>query len=165
MKADAVNRWLTLGANLGVLFGIILLIAELNQNSVLMRAQIFNDRADQGIDLFMSVSESPELSDIVGVEYGFGTPELAAAFSILTRTEKIQYRWFVRADRYRIENLLYQQALGILEYDVGPVVSGRRIIIKYEVMFEDGLFGESAPTLGRLRRLISEVEELNPQNN
>ncbi len=165
MKADVVNRWLTLGANLGVLIGIILLIAELNQNSVLMRGQIFNERAGQGIDLFMSVAESTELSDIVGVEYGSGTPELAAAFSKLTRTQKIQYRWFVRADRYRIENLLYQQTLGILEYDEGSVVSGRRIIKKYEVMFEDGLFGEDPPTLGRLRRLISAAEETNPQNN
>ena len=164
MKADAVNRWLTLGANFGVLVGIILLVAELNQNSELMRAQIFNERSGQGIDLFMSVAESPQLSDIVGVEFGSG-PELAAAFSKLTRTQKIQYRWFVRADRYRIENLLYQQALGILEYDRGPVVLGRQIIEKYEVMSEDGLFGENPPTLGRIRRLISEVEEIKPRNN
>ena len=33
MKAAKLNRWLTLGANLGVLVGIFLLIAELNQNS------------------------------------------------------------------------------------------------------------------------------------
>jgi hypothetical protein len=52
LKADAINRWLTLGANLGVLVGIFLLIAELNQNSTLMRAQIFNDRAGHGIALF-----------------------------------------------------------------------------------------------------------------
>jgi len=165
MKADAVNRWLTLGANFGVLIGIILLIAELNQNSVLMRGQIFNERASQGIDLFVSVAESPELSDIIGVGFASDTSELAAEFSKLTRTQKIQYGWFVRADRYRIENLLYQQVLGILEYDGGPVNTGRRIIKTYEVMFEDGLLGENPPPLGRLRRLISEAEEMNPQNN
>ncbi len=81
MKADAVNRWLTLGANLGVLVGIILLIAELNQNSVLMSGQIFNERAGQGIDLFMSVAESPELSDIIGVGFASDTSESAAEFS------------------------------------------------------------------------------------
>jgi hypothetical protein len=43
MDSDRINRWLTLGANVGVLVGIILLVLELNQNSVLMRAQIFND--------------------------------------------------------------------------------------------------------------------------
>ena len=42
MKPDNLNKWLTLGANVGVLIGIILLVAELNQNSTLMRAQIFN---------------------------------------------------------------------------------------------------------------------------
>jgi hypothetical protein len=165
MKADTVNRWLTLGANFGVLVGIILLVAELNQNSVLMRAQIFNERSGQGIDLFMSVAESPELSDIAGVQFGMGTPEIAVAYSKFTQTQKIQFRWFVRADRYRIENLLYQQALGILDYDPGPANSGRLIIKRYEVMFEDGLFGENPPGLGRIRRLISAVEEMNPQNN
>lgn len=164
MKADTVNRWLTLGANFGVLVGIILLVAELNQNSVLMRAQIFNERSGQGIDLFMSVAESPELSDIAGVQFGMGTPEIAAAYSNLTQTQKIQFRWFVRADRYRIENLLYQQALGILDYDTGPANSGRLILMRYEVMFEDGLFGENPPGLERLRRLISDVEEMKPQN-
>ena len=67
MKADAINRWLTLGANLGVLIGIFLLIAELNQNSTLMRAQIFNDRAGHGIALFTSIAESSELSEIDGL--------------------------------------------------------------------------------------------------
>jgi hypothetical protein len=165
MKADAINRWLTLGANVGVLIGIILLVAELNQNSVLMRAQIFNERAGQAIDVFMPVAESPELSNIVGIDYDLSTPDYAAAFSNLTRTQKVQYRWFVRADRYRVENLLYQQALGILEYDAGPVDLGHQIIKKYEVMIEDGQFGENPPGLRRLRRLISEVEETNPQNN
>lgn len=38
MDAEKVNRWLTLGANLGVLVGIVLILTELNQNSELMRA-------------------------------------------------------------------------------------------------------------------------------
>jgi hypothetical protein len=46
---------------------IILLVAELNQNSVLMRTQIFNDRSGQGIDLFTAVADSPQLSEIMGV--------------------------------------------------------------------------------------------------
>ena len=33
MDADKINRWLTLGANLGVLVGLLLLITELKQNA------------------------------------------------------------------------------------------------------------------------------------
>ena len=46
MDSDRLNRWLTLGANLGVLVGIILILIELNQNADLMRAQMTNARAE-----------------------------------------------------------------------------------------------------------------------
>ena len=111
MKTNNLNQWLTLAANFGVLVGLILLIAELNQNSTLMRAQIFNDRASQGIDLFMTMADSSELSEIDGLLRSSGFPINAAAFSELTPTQKNQYYWLVRADRYRVENLLYQQLL------------------------------------------------------
>lgn len=42
MKAISVNSWLTLGANLGVLIGIILTLVELNQNATMMRGQTRN---------------------------------------------------------------------------------------------------------------------------
>lgn len=48
MDSDRLNKWLTLGANVGVLIGIILLVIELNQNRDMMRshlkAQGFNSR-------------------------------------------------------------------------------------------------------------------------
>jgi hypothetical protein len=46
MDSNKVNRWLTLGANLGVLVGIVLILIELNQNSELMRAQMIQSRTD-----------------------------------------------------------------------------------------------------------------------
>ena len=47
MDSENLNRWLTLGANLGVLIGIILILIELNQNAALMRAQMSQARSDQ----------------------------------------------------------------------------------------------------------------------
>ncbi len=44
MDSDRLNRWLTLGANLGVLVGIIFLAAEIRQNSDLARLQFAEDR-------------------------------------------------------------------------------------------------------------------------
>jgi len=35
MNTDRVNKWLTLGANVGVLAGLILLVAEIRQNTEL----------------------------------------------------------------------------------------------------------------------------------
>ena len=163
MKADAINRWLTLGANLGVLVGIFLLIAELNQNSTLMRAQIFNDRAGHGIALFTSIAESSELSEIDGLLAESGFPENADVYSKLTRTQKSQYLWLVRADRFRIENLLYQMALGISEPYSGTVFVGHLLIRKYEVFFEDDaseniLQFRGVLHINRLEQLVAEVE-------
>jgi hypothetical protein len=165
MKAKNLKQWLTLGANLGVLVGLILLIAELNQNSTLMRAQIFNNRADQGIAQFMTMAESSELSEIDGLLRSSGFPENAAAFSQLTSTQKYQYFWLLRADRFRVENLLYQQLLGILENDPGPVVSGHLIIRKYEAMNEDDQFSQKQLVINRLRLLVSEVEKKHQQDS
>jgi hypothetical protein len=47
MDSDRISRWLTLGANLGVLAGILLILFELNQNADLMRAQMIQARVDQ----------------------------------------------------------------------------------------------------------------------
>ncbi len=44
MDSDRLNRWLTLGANLGVLVGIIILAVEIRQNSSLARLQFSDDR-------------------------------------------------------------------------------------------------------------------------
>jgi len=39
VDSDRVNRWLTLGANVAVLVGLIFLIVEIRQNGAAMRAQ------------------------------------------------------------------------------------------------------------------------------
>jgi len=36
MDFDRLNKWLTLGANLGVLLGILLLVVEVRQNQEIM---------------------------------------------------------------------------------------------------------------------------------
>ena len=46
MDSDRLNRWLTLGANVGVLIGLIILIVEIGQNTDIMRAQMAQSRAD-----------------------------------------------------------------------------------------------------------------------
>jgi len=40
MNVDRLNRWITLGANIGILVGLVLVVYEIRQNSDLVRAQI-----------------------------------------------------------------------------------------------------------------------------
>ena len=65
MDKDRLNRWLTLGANLGVLVGIILLIFELGQNREMMRAQTRNEISVQLVDLLSQVANGDHLSGLV----------------------------------------------------------------------------------------------------
>jgi hypothetical protein len=81
LDSDQLNRWLTLGANLGVLVGIILLVIELDQNRDMMRAQIRNELARGGADILLSVIHDREFADTL-VRAGAGEPH--------TGTEELQ---------------------------------------------------------------------------
>ena len=152
MKSDNVNRWLTLFANFGVLVGILLLLIELNQNSIVMKAQISNERAGQGIELFMSIAESRELSRIDGILLDSGFPKDRSAISELSATEKRQYYWYLRAQRLLIENVLYQQTLGVV-HDSGVVFRAKELLPKLKAF---GAIGNS----GRFELLLSDVERM-----
>lgn len=54
MDADKVNKWLTLGANLGVLAGIILVAFEINQASLTSNAEMINSFQDRWVTIDMS---------------------------------------------------------------------------------------------------------------
>jgi len=62
-RADRLNRWLTLGANLGVLLGLIILIVEVHQNASLTRLSIEISKNALGADIEMSLAQ-PEQAEI-----------------------------------------------------------------------------------------------------
>ena len=65
MDSDRANRWLSLAANLGVLIGIILLVAELDQNREMMRAQTRNELSRGVLELLGSLVENKNLADVM----------------------------------------------------------------------------------------------------
>jgi hypothetical protein len=152
MTSDSLNRWLTLAANLGVLVGIILLLVELDQNATMMEAQISNERSSQGIDIFMAMADSAELSQIDATLRDSGFPDDTVALEQLTPGQYRQYSWYLRAERFRLENLLYQQTLGI-DSDPGPIFAARFLIPKLDAVGGMG-------TTRRLESLIEEVEQM-----
>ncbi len=58
MKFESLNRWLTLGANVGVVVGIVFLIVEVNQNTVATRITA-RDSATQGHIDYMALAVDP----------------------------------------------------------------------------------------------------------
>ena len=64
MESDKVNRWLTLGANIGVLIGIILLIVELDQNREMIRAQTRNDISQQLANRLLTVAGNSQMASL-----------------------------------------------------------------------------------------------------
>ena len=108
MDSERLNRWLSLGANIGVLVGIGLLIFELQQNREMIRAQTRTQLA-QGVSELLTAN----MSD-------------AAYASILHRgnrgeqlTDLEQYQY----DRHRNafiaynENVVYQYKIGLYDTD------------------------------------------------
>ena len=55
MNADRVNRWLTLGANIGVVIGLVLVAYQINQEADLIRVQLFSDATDSRCEFKQAV--------------------------------------------------------------------------------------------------------------
>ena len=65
MDSDRLNRWLTLGANLGVLVGIALLLVDLDQNRGMMRAQTRDQIATALIELQIATGTNRQLVELL----------------------------------------------------------------------------------------------------
>jgi hypothetical protein len=46
MKTDRITRWLTLGANIGVVLGLLLVAIQIRQEAELTKIQLFSDHTD-----------------------------------------------------------------------------------------------------------------------
>ncbi|MFP4335135.1 MAG: hypothetical protein ACLFQC_06620 [Wenzhouxiangella sp.] len=62
-RADRLSRWLTLGANLGVLLGLIILIIEVHQNASLTRLSLEVSKNALLADIELSLAQ-PEQAEI-----------------------------------------------------------------------------------------------------
>jgi len=87
MDTEKLNRWLSLGANLGVLVGIIFLAIELQQNNELLQAQTEYNYFANSISNSSELRTSEEFGDLLAK---IGTGE------DLTASERIRADAFVR---------------------------------------------------------------------
>lgn len=106
MTADRLNRWLTLGANVGVLVGIVLVILELDQNRDMMRAQIRHELAMGIVELLQVPASDPQLAGIL---------HRARAGDELTPEESFQFEMRTNALLRYWEDVHYQYRLGLYD--------------------------------------------------
>lgn len=106
MKGERLHRWLTLGANLGVLIGILLLIAELSQNLTAVRAQTRHDLSSDIVELFTQVAGNAQLASV---------RRRADSGEPLTPDETYQYDLITRAFFRYWEDVHYQFRQGLYD--------------------------------------------------
>jgi len=101
-----LTRWLTLGANIAVLAGIVLLIVELDQNRQQMRAQTRHELAMGIVDLLQIPAANPQLAEVLF---------RAKAGAALTPTEMFQFELRTNALFRYWEDVHYQYRLGLYD--------------------------------------------------
>jgi hypothetical protein len=105
MNADKLNSWLTLGANVGVVIGLALLVYEINQNTEMMQAQINQNRTDTSMSEQQAVYNSDYVPALdVKIKNG----------EQLSDEELIRYDHIFRAFNRNMDNQLWQYDHGFL---------------------------------------------------
>lgn len=113
LESDRLNRWLTLGANIGVLIGLVLLIVEIQQNSDLVRAEIEQTRSEAYVEWLRESAGNDQILDLYvtmdTLEGSFGE-----RFAQLEPIERMRYRQILEARFYDYENLFGQYKDGFV---------------------------------------------------
>ena len=106
MDTDRVNRWMSRGASIGVLAGIILLAYEINQATLTTRAEIVNSYQDRWVTIDLSWQDR---------EFAATWAKAMEDPNELTLTEMIQLNGFMWSYFDHIETRRVLWDLGILD--------------------------------------------------
>jgi hypothetical protein len=140
VKTEELNSWLSLGANIGVVIGLALLIYEINQNSALMEAQINQNRTDSAL-AEQQADFNSDYMPAIRVKVASGVE--------LTAEELYRHSYWLRGFNRNMDNQLWQYNRGFLEENiprsmriaVRGVVGGSEIAMEfwdqYKLQFTD----------------------------
>ena len=118
MNWDAVSAIGEIAGALAVFASLMYLAVQIKHSNNAMKAQAFQERSNALQDLRMRVAESETLSRIQSLvieNNGEGTEVIQDAVDSLTATEFNQFRNFLTAHAYRLQNLIRQYELGFLD--------------------------------------------------
>ena len=126
MKSDQVERWLTLISHIAVLVGIVAVVAELRQNSAVMRAQIGQARADNIAAKYRENIHSDYWPSIWGKSFEVGGDGEAWA-AVLNAEEFERVRSFVFLEINDLRNQFEQYTDGYLSQAVWETLTTGQI--------------------------------------
>jgi hypothetical protein len=108
MKSDTANRWLTLGANVGVLLGLILLIIEVRHAIDLSESDAYRNRGTEIQEAMQELALSPDLAAI-------GVKAQDLGIGSLTKVEFVRWSVWNQATALRMQNQFNDYQLGYLD--------------------------------------------------
>ena len=159
MNADSVNRWLTLGANLGVVIGLILLFVELNQNSSLVKAQIHQARSDNYESFMLDIADTEFFLPAYEKFSAAGGPADVSALEVLDSTERERIRRYYQGRLGGYDNLYFQYQEGYIDeefYNSRIAPSIRRL---FPIWLELGLLDTGATS-----EFLEEAQRIHNRN-
>lgn len=106
MNTETLNRWIAIGANVGVLVGIILLIFELSQTRDMMRAQMRQQISQSATEYALATAGDRQLAELT---------IRAASGEWLEGVDALQYRFRLSAYFRQQENIHYQARQGLFD--------------------------------------------------
>jgi len=139
---DELNGWLQVVATIGVIASIIFLGLELRQNSDLMRAQIYQARAEIIQETFLANQESEHIVPIqVKLEQAYAEHNtVAETVAALTAEEKMRFAYFLERQIRHLDNMYYQYELGLIDEEYmawWANIVRNNVEMWYEVLGED----------------------------
>jgi len=126
MSSGKVNQWLTLGANFGVLIGIILILIELNQNADLMRAQMTQERANHLVEKYDAIIHSEFWPAIAAKQAEANSREEWIAALTPEEYQRVLHTFY--RDINDVANQFYQYQEGYLPQEVWDAASRDQIL-------------------------------------
>ena len=153
-KSDRVSSWLTLGANVGVVVGLALLIFELRQNSDLVRAQIHQARSDNYESFMVAIADTEYFLPTYEKFAAAGGPQDISALDVLSSIERERSRRYFQGRIGGYDNLYFQYKQGYLDeefYESRVVGSVRRLSPLWS---ELGMLNSVSPSF------LSEIERI-----
>ena len=114
MDSDRISRWMTLGANFGVLIGLWLLIVEINQNSELMQIQIEQSRSESYVEWQRERAANDALAALSAKIEVLGARGFSEVYDDLEPIERSRVRAMMTARFYDYENVYSQYERGFV---------------------------------------------------
>lgn len=139
MDSERINRWLTLGANIGVLIGLLLLVIEIRQSNLLALAQIEQSRSDSLLQWRRQWVTDDAIAEMLLARRSFFTMQEYHALDVVDRQAAIEsllseldplmsirMRSFIHTSFWDFENVYAQYKRGLIseEYWNERVVGG-----------------------------------------